>query len=264
MMGTTLNERTWLTWLVKVRIIIVTFLLGIELAVASFTPTNLPKGLFIALILMYYTISVVYVVVLSVWEAARLQARLQVLTDLAFSTAILYITGGTDTYFNFLYPLIIIVAAILLPRVWAYLTAMFSFILFGAVVELTYFDVVPSYSVTLPDPKSLQAIIAVNLFAYMAVAYLASQLAGKLRQVDVQLQDKSGALENLQALHENIVRSMSGGLITTGLDGCITVVNPAGSRLLGRSEVELVGQTVNQVFSGRLPLLPMTSSGTAH
>ena len=67
--------------------------------------------------------------------------------------------------------------------------------------------------------ERLQAIIFVNLFGYLAVAYLAGLLASKLRQVDVQLKHTSGALENLQALHENIIQSISGGLITTGLDG---------------------------------------------
>jgi len=51
----------------------------------------------------------------------------------------------------------------------------------------------------------------------------------KLRQVDVQLKDTSGALENLQALHENIVQSHERRVITTGLDGHITLVNRAAS-----------------------------------
>ena len=72
---------------------------------------------------------------------------------------------------------------------------------------------------------ALQAIIFVNLFGYLAVAYLAGLLAAKLRQVDVKLKYTSGALEDLQALHENIIQSISGGLITTGLDGYITLAN---------------------------------------
>ena len=66
------------------------------------------------------------------------------------------------------------------------------------------------------------------------MAYLAGLLAAKLRQVDVQLKDTSGALESLQALHENIIQSISGGLITTGLDGRITLVNTAAQKLLER------------------------------
>src|SRR5947199_2110739 len=52
---------------------------------------------------------------------------MQVLTDLCLSTILIYITGGIHTSFNFLYPLVIIVASILLPRWWAYLTAALSF-----------------------------------------------------------------------------------------------------------------------------------------
>jgi two-component system sensor histidine kinase PilS (NtrC family) len=75
----------------------------------------------------------------------------------------------------------------------------------------------------------------------------------KLRQVDVQLKDASGALENLQALHENIVQSMSGGVITTGLDGRITLVNRAAQQLLEISEAQLRGRSVADLFQDPLP-----------
>ena len=70
-----------------------------------------------------------------------------------------------------------------------------------------------------------------HLFAYLAVAYLTGLLAGKLRQVDAKLKHTRGALQNLQAVHENIIQSISGGLITTGLDGHITLVNTAGQKV---------------------------------
>ena len=74
-----------------------------------------------------------------------------------------------------------------------------------------------------------------NLFAFLAVAYLAGLLVAKLRQARVQLKDASGALEDLQILHENIIQSISSGLITTGLDGHITLVNSAAQKLLERA-----------------------------
>jgi two-component system sensor histidine kinase PilS (NtrC family) len=162
-------------------------------------------------------------------------------------------TGGWDSSFNFLYPLVIIVAAVLLPRVWAHLVAALAFLLYGTVLELNYYGVVPSYCTTHPALKALQAIIFVNLFAFLAVAYLAGLLTGKLRQARVQLKDASGALEDLQALHENIIHSISSGLITTGLDGRITLVNPAAQKLLERSAAELVGTPVKDLFLDPLP-----------
>jgi two-component system sensor histidine kinase PilS (NtrC family) len=256
------DERLWLAWLVKARIIILTFLLGIELAIARFTLSPLPLKLFITSILLWYAFALFYLVLLSFWEEHRIQSLLQVLTDLALVTLVVYITGGVDSSLNFLYPLIIIVSSILLPRSWSYLTAALAFILYGTVLELTYFGIVPSYSTTHPELGALQAIIFVNLFAYLAVAYLTGLLAAKLRQVDVKLKHTRGALQNLQAVHENIIQSISGGLITTGLDGHITLVNTAGQRLLERSEEDLLGEPVHRLFLDPLPQVGSERSRT--
>ena len=255
------DERLWLAWLVKVRIIILTVLLGIELAIARLTPNPFPLRLFVDVILLWYALSVFYLLLLSFWEERRVQSLLQIITDLIMVTLLVYATGGVDSSLNFFYPLVIIVACILLPRVWAYLTGALAFILYVAVLELTYFQVIPSYSATHPGLGALQAIIFVNLFGYLAVAYLAGLLAAKLRQVDVKLKFTSGALEDLQALHENIIQSISGGLITTGLDGYVTLANTAAQTLFERSEADFLGQPVGQLF---LDPLPTADSERAH
>ena len=255
------DERLWLAWLVKVRIIVLTLLLGIELAIARLTPNTFPLRLFIDVILLWYAVSIFYLLLLSFWEERRIQSVLQVITDLIMVTLVVYATGGVDSSLNFFYPLVITVACILLPRIWAYLTGALAFILYVTVLELTYFEVIPSYSSTHPGLGALQAIIFVNLFGYLAVAYLAGLLAAKLHQVDVKLKYTSGALEDLQALQENIIQSISGGLITTGLDGYITLANPAAQKLFERSESEFLGQAVEQLF---LDPLPIADSERAH
>jgi len=252
-MQSTFDERNWLIWLVRVRIFILALLLAIELAVAEFSPGPVPMRLFITTILFWFSLSLFYVLLLSFWQEHRLQASLQVLTDLVLVSLVVHETGGWDSSLNFLYPLVIIVAAVLLPRVWAGLVAALAFILYGTVLELNYYAIVPSYCSTHPGLKALQAIIFVNLFAFLAVAYLAGLLTAKLRQVGVQLKDASGALESLQALHENIIHSISSGLITTGLDGHITLVNAAAQRLLERSPAELLAAPVTRLFLDPLP-----------
>jgi two-component system, NtrC family, sensor histidine kinase PilS len=247
------DERLWLAWLVKVRIIILTILFAIELAIARLTPNPFPLRLFIGVISLWYAVSVFYLLLISLWDERRIQSLLQVITDLLMVTLVVYATGGVDSSLNFFYPLVIIVACILLPRTWAYLSGALAFILYVAVLELTYFGIIPSYSTTHPGLGALQAIIFVNLFGYLAVAYLAGLLAAKLRQVDVKLKHTRGALEDLQALHENIIQSISGGLITTGLDGYITLANTAAQKLFERSEQDLRGQPVSQLFLDPLP-----------
>src|ERR1700727_460365 len=182
-MQSTFDERIWLAWLVRVRILILSFLLAIQLAVAELTPTRLPLRLFLSTMLLWYTVSLFYIVLLSFWREHRLQASLQLLTDLILVSLVIHETGGWDSSLNFLYPLVIIVASVLLPRVWAQLVAALAFILYGTVLELNYYGVVPSYCITHPGLKALQAIIFVNLFAFLVVAYLAGLLLTKLRQV---------------------------------------------------------------------------------
>ena len=252
-MQSVFENRVWLTWLVKVRILILTVLLGIELVIAQFTPVAFPIRLFADTILFAYTISAFYLVLLHFWDEIKPQAVLQVISDLLLVTLFVYITGGVDSALNFLYPLVILIASILLPRVWAYLTAALAFILYGAVLELSFFQVVPSFSVTHPGIRTLQSIIFVNLFGFLTIAYLAGLLADKLRQTDKRLAYFRGELESLQALHENIVQSTSDGLITTGLDGRITLVNAAAEKLLQRPETELLGQSIAPLFEDPLP-----------
>lgn len=253
-MQSTFDERNWLVWLVRVRIFILTLLLAVELAIAQFSPAPMPWRLFLTTILFWYSLSLFYVLLLSFWQEHRLQASLQILTDVALVSLVVHETGGWDSSLNFLYPLVIIVASVLLPRVWAGLVAALAFILYGTVLELNYYGVIPSYCTTHPGLKALQAIIVVNLFGFLAVAYLAGLLTAKLRQVGVQLKDTSGALESLQALHENIIHSISSGLITTGLDGRITLVNPAAQKLLERTPAQLIGTSVSQLFLDPLPV----------
>jgi two-component system sensor histidine kinase PilS (NtrC family) len=253
-MHSTFDERNWLGWLVKIRILILTFLFGIELTVARMAPSPLPMRSFVSTMLMWYGFSLFYILLFSLWEEQHVQGVLQVVTDLAMVSMVVHFTGAWDSSLNFLYPLVIIVACILLPKMWAYLTSALAFILYGCVLDLNFYGGVPSYATTHPGLNALEAIIFVNLFAFLAVAYLACLLSAKLRQVDVQLKDASGALESLQALHENIIQSISGGLITTDIEGKITIVNTAAKKLLSCGD-EIIGKSVKELFLDPLPLI---------
>ncbi|HET7206630.1 MAG TPA: ATP-binding protein [Terriglobales bacterium] len=255
------DERLWLKWLVRVRILVITLLLGTELAVRQFTPTTVALQPFVATILLWYIVAGFFILLLSFWRRSRAQSVLQVLTDLVFATILVQVTGGVDSSFNSLYPLIIIVACILLPKIWAYLNAALAFLLYGTVLELNNLGLLPTFSAGRVDWKSLQAIIFINLFGYLTIAYLAAQLVSKLRQADVQLQDTSGELKDLRAVHENIIQSISAGIITTSLDGRITLVNSAGQVLLDSSEAELVSTRIGDLF---LDPLPRVGAGRAH
>ncbi len=113
-------------------------------------------------------------------------------------------------------------------RLWAYLTAALAFILYGAVLELNYFQVVPSFSITHPGIKHLASDYLrepVRISGHRVSGRSAGRQAAAGRHAARSISAAHSRV--LQALHENIIQSISSGLITTGLDGRITLVNTA-------------------------------------
>ncbi|MGH9787222.1 MAG: two-component system sensor histidine kinase NtrB [Candidatus Acidiferrales bacterium] len=251
--------RDWLSWLVKVRILVITFLLGIELVIRHFVPSPVPVKYFLSLILVAYAVAVVYAILQGLNLDPYLQAYVQLGVDLSIITGFVYLTGSLESYFVLLYPLEIIVASIILPRVGSFLVAALSFLSFAGIVEAGFFERVPVLYPMNIGVWPLQVQLLINLFAFMGVWYLSSQLAESLRRAGVALEDKLGELQELQAFNENIVQSMRGGLLTTSLGGRILMLNPAGEEILAAAGARLRGTTLASQFPELISLLP--SSG---
>jgi two-component system sensor histidine kinase PilS (NtrC family) len=220
----------WLSWLVKVRILVITFLLGIELVIRQVVPAPVPVKYFLSLILVAYAVAIFYAILRGLNLDPYLQAYVQLAVDLVMVTGFVYLTGSADSYFVLLYPLEINVASILLSRVGSFLVAALSFICFAGVVNAGFFKLIPVLYPLSLGVWPLQLQLTINLFAFMGVWYLSSQLAESLRRAGVALEYKLEELEELQAFNENIVQSMRGGLLTTNLGGRILLLNPAGKR----------------------------------
>ena len=104
-MQSTFDERNWLAWLVKVRIFILTFLLGIELAVAQFSPWPLPLRpvrQHDPVLVHDFAVLRSPAFVLAGTPAAGHLCRS--LTDLFMVSLVIHETGGWDSSLNFLYP----------------------------------------------------------------------------------------------------------------------------------------------------------------
>ena len=83
-MHSVFENRLWLAWLVRVRILILTIILGIELAIAQFTSVSFPIRLFVGTILLAYAVSFLYLALLKIGNKFQLQSALQIASDLEF------------------------------------------------------------------------------------------------------------------------------------------------------------------------------------
>lgn len=255
-MGSAGQVRDWLSWLVKVRILVILFLLGIELVIRQFAPSPVPIKYFLTLVLLWVALSVFYAILRGLELDPYLQAYVQLTVDLWLVTGLVYVTGSLDSYFVFLYLLVIIVASILLSRVGAFLVSALSFLFFAAIVDAAYFQMIPTLYPQSVGVWPLQVYLGIHLFAFFGVWYLSSHLAESLRTTGVELQDKRGELEELQAFNESVIRSMRGGLLTTDLRGRVLLLNPAGEEILGVKLHQVRGAAASTRFPPLGRLLP--------
>ena len=155
-MATARHLQDWLSWLIRVRVLLISFLLAIELVIRQFTPTDVPVRYFLSLVLLWYTISVFYAILAGLGLDPALQAAVQIIVDLFLVTGLVYVTGLLDSHLVLLYPLGIIVASILLSRRNAFLISAGSFLLFSVVVEAAHAQIIPALYAQTPGWWLLQ------------------------------------------------------------------------------------------------------------
>jgi two-component system sensor histidine kinase PilS (NtrC family) len=264
-MQSTADLRAWLLWVIKIRFVIITLVFAIDFVTSELAPGSAGAGSIERLgvvAILWYVIGLFFLIYHQLGHDYLLQAKLQVYVDIAVITTVVHVTGDLSSNYLSLYLVAIILASILFSRGQAYLVAGVSFACLGAMVELAnlpglYPELVARHpglaflaspSAPFVDPRALGVRIAASLFGFFAVAYLASFLAETLRRTDVELRDKAVQVESLAAINENIIQSMRGGLIRTGLDGVIHELNPAGARILGRGAAEVKGRQMQTVL----------------
>ncbi len=253
-MGKTPVANEWLPWLGRVRFLIITFLVMVVVIVRQLTAIQLPLHTLVPIVVLWYTLAVVYVILHRWIPQARWQAPLQMMLDLVVITGVVYATGAQDSDFISLYLLAILMGSILFSGRGAFLVAAGSFVLLGCIVELAYYGLISRTAASVPLPRSLESWLAINLFAFLAVAYLGTLLTRTIRAKGLELEEKSEELKDLQAFNQNIIESMRGGLLTTDLDGRILLLNRAGAEITGQGVDAVRLAHVKELFPGFWPV----------
>jgi two-component system sensor histidine kinase PilS (NtrC family) len=212
--------------------------------------------------------SLIYVVALKLVSGRRQVVALgyvQLCGDAVFAAALVFITGGTASVFTFFFSLTIVLASILLLRTGAITLATLSSLLL-LVIGMTEMGILDEGALLADmrlvgvgplDPvgteeQSITTItknLIVNVVAFYAIAVLASYLADQLRRTGERIQESELSLEDLRALHRNIVASIQSGLITVNQSLQITFFNSEAERITGYQAREILHQDITRYFS---------------
>ncbi|MBZ5555075.1 MAG: PAS domain-containing protein [Acidobacteriia bacterium] len=242
------ETRDWLLWFLKLRVIVYTVILGILVGVERIATPRVPFGAVMGVLLVALSLTLIYSLWVNYASNYLFQALCHIVTDLVIITLIIYYTGGTESYFSILYFLPIAFSSLVLYQQGALLTAFSASMVHASLLLLTQAGFLPTHALTHPSLRTLIAFITLNTFAFLVVGYFSGYLSENLRRKGAELVNKTGALASLKALNENIIQSLRGGLLTTDLDGKVTMLNPAGEEIVGRRLVEVLGGSIKETF----------------
>ena len=180
-----MKKRKDIFWLILLRLIIVTALAVSAVIINQFsTSTFLPLTLFYYVIIVTYVLSFGYLLLYYWGRYQTFQVCLQIFFDLLLITAFVYVSGGLRGSFYFLYIFGIIAASFVLSKRAAYLTAAFSGVLFGVLVNGMHLGFLPYFGADQPTELSPGTVIN-NIFIswsmFFIVAFLVNYMKERLR-----------------------------------------------------------------------------------
>lgn len=238
--------------LIAVRVVIVTTLLLAALIIQYTAERILPIDYLYSAAGVTYILTLVYIALAHTVASRTVNLAVQTAGDLLVETLLVYFTGGLDSPFSFLYLVSIITASTLLYRRGGLLTASGAAILYGVLVDLMHYGVLPmpDQSLMAPvawDPSRLYFNMAANFSGFYATALLTSYLSEQLQRTSLELSANRQNLAELRALNQNVVESIPSGLITLSSFGTATFVNPAGAAILQRDPIVILGRHVTEL-----------------
>jgi two-component system sensor histidine kinase PilS (NtrC family) len=247
---------TALAWLMGLRVVVVTALLGSAVVTEVIARPREPGEPLYLLIALTYLLTILYALAWPFTEAYRKQlAYVQVVGDLLIVTGIVYYTGGIESNFSFLYFISIMAASIILFRRGGLVAATAASALYGALIQGLFVGIIQPYPVAggpaLPVLPSVVVAytIFLNVFGFYTVAFLTSYLSESLRLTGRRLEEASDYLADLQVLNQTIIDSITSGLMTADFEGRINFFNEAASTILGVAPSEAIGQEVKSLLA---------------
>src|SRR5688572_7328363 len=211
------NMRRRLHWIMGLRIALVTLILGLSLTFQAV------KGgwvdTFYALIIVTYILTIPSAILLRVLTspaALTILFWVQVGIDFSLETVLVARTGGIESPFAVSYVMTVAVASLVPRRRVGLLTACFCIILFGLLTNVQLYGLIDGWGWLAPSrltvPETFQTF-GVYALALLVVGILGGTLTEQLQQADQSLREKEQGLTRLQLFHENIVHSISSGVL---------------------------------------------------
>jgi len=249
-------------WLIFFRVVIATFLLSIVSFIQIKTTGSLSN---VALTPIYFIIVLTYLLsffclfIPKIIKNINANIYLQSLLDILLITGLVYVTGGIESIYPVLYPLVIIYSAFFLSGRGGLISASVCSIFYGLMLDLEYYGIIqPLYPLGYDykgDAGYVFSRIFVHIIAFYIIALLTSFAARQEKKTRELLAKKESAFDQLDLLHKSIIESVDTGILTVNLNSDIKSFNTGAEKITGFSRYKVINKQIHSVFSS-LPEMP--------
>lgn len=249
------NLTNRIRWLMLIRVVIITFLLGIAtfsefMGVELLPESSLPS--YYLIIMMTYGLSFFYLFLL--YQSKNIMANLyiQAACDTLLITYLVYVTGGTRSIYSVFYTLAIIYSVLFLGRKGGFIIASACSIFYGALLDLEYYGVIVPFF-TAADDYLIQASyvfsrIFTHILSFYLIAFLTSFVVVQEKKTRTLLAEKEDAFDQLDVLHRSIVESVNVGILTINLSGKIKSFNKAAQDITDYALTDVENKSIFELF----------------
>src|SRR5438874_420 len=133
--------RNKLIWLIASRLTIILVLLGTTAILNFLSPASLLVSVFIGATLITGVLSIIYGLVIKFSTSYKVQAYVQIFSDILLTSWIVYRTSTTEKSFAALYLVVVLAASTVLPRAGVLITALVCAISYTSVIALFFYGI---------------------------------------------------------------------------------------------------------------------------
>lgn len=224
----------------------ITFLFQISEKKYFFVPMTNNFYYFIGL---FYLVTIVYAIFLKKVRDLYQYAFFQIIIDHLFITALIYFTGGKESFFPITYIFSIIGSSMIFYKRGAFFSASFSSLLYGLLLLLQLhhwinpLGQIPSY-----DASQIFYSLIIYMATFYIVAFLSSVVSEELKKKKKELIQKQMDYNQLETFNRNIIQSLDSGLLTIDLFGKINFLNRTAEKILNQNGGELENTSIFDLF----------------
>ena len=234
------------------RIIILTLLLTItilfQISKKQFFFIPLTNNLYY-FIGIFYLVTIVYALLLRKVKDVYRFAFSQIAVDHLFITALIYLTGGKESFFPITYTFSIIASSTIFYKRGALFSASLSSLLYGLLLLLQLHHWInPLGKPSIYDPSQVFYSLIIYMATFYIVAFLSGAISEELKKKKKELIQKQVDYNQLETFNQNIVQSLDSGLLTIDLHGNINFLNRTAEKILNRNRGTLKDTSIYDLF----------------